>query len=298
VKAWVTAFLAASAVIVAGEERRQVGPPKRADEPALASRVAQRRDDPGDRAQAPVVNARVERRTVTQGLAREIQAVADRGTAAWIGYTVPLLRRSNATPRSADWWGGRCRLEPPTDLVVLVRAEAKALIEVRSFSIDCDVDAAGMPLVWLDGVNAEESVKWLASIVGPASATTPRDRMANVALAALAQHATPAAAAPLVDLARNGTTTQVRTRALSLLAMRPANESLSTIDAAIDQDADRQVRRQAVTALSRLPDGAGVPRLMELARTHKDQEIRRQAMQALGQSRDPRATEFFSQILK
>jgi putative ABC transport system permease protein len=31
------------------EERRQVGPPRRADEPALASRVAQRRDNPGDR---------------------------------------------------------------------------------------------------------------------------------------------------------------------------------------------------------------------------------------------------------
>jgi putative ABC transport system permease protein len=34
----------------AREERRQVGPPTRADKPALASRVAERRDTPGDRA--------------------------------------------------------------------------------------------------------------------------------------------------------------------------------------------------------------------------------------------------------
>jgi RNA polymerase sigma-70 factor, ECF subfamily len=34
--------------VLAREERRKVGPPKRADEPALSSRVAQRRDNPGD----------------------------------------------------------------------------------------------------------------------------------------------------------------------------------------------------------------------------------------------------------
>ena len=247
-------------------------------------------------AQAPVVNAKLERRTATQGLAREIQSIVDRGTAAWIGYSVPLLRRSNASPRSSDWWGGRCRLEPPTELVVLARVEAKALIELRSLTIDCDVDAAGMPLVWLDGVNADESVKWLASLAGT-PATTSRDRMANAALGALAQHASPAAAAPLVSLARTGATAQARTRALSLLAVRPAEQSLATITTVIDQDADRQVRRQAVSSLGRLADGAGVPRLMELARTHQDAEVRKQAMMALGQSRDPRAVDFLSQIL-
>jgi hypothetical protein len=44
-------------------------------------------------AQAPVVNAKVERRTLTQGLAREVQAVADRGGATWVGYRVPIFRR-------------------------------------------------------------------------------------------------------------------------------------------------------------------------------------------------------------
>jgi hypothetical protein len=252
-------------------------------------------------AQAPVVNARLERRAVTQGLAREIQTVVDRGVAAWIGYSVPLLRRTNAGLGSSDWYGGRCRLEPPAELVVLARVEGKALVDLRSLSIDCDVDAGGMPLVWLDGVSADESVKWLASMVSTtqptAPPTAPRDRLANAALAALARHASPAAAAPLVDLARNSTTTQMRGRALSLLAQRSATESLATITAAVDQDPDKGVRRQAVTALGRLPDGAGIPRLMELARTHKDVDVRRQAMLSLGQSRDPRAIDFFGQIL-
>ena len=44
-------------------------------------------------AQAPVVNARVEARAVAGTLAADIQATADRGAAAWIGYRVPMVTR-------------------------------------------------------------------------------------------------------------------------------------------------------------------------------------------------------------
>lgn len=249
-------------------------------------------------AQAPIVNARVERRAVAQGVAAEVQAVVDRGTPAWIGYSVPVLRRTNAGLR-AEWCCGRCRLEPPTDLVVLARAEGGALVELRSLSVDCDVDAGGMPLVWLDGVTPEQSVSWLSSLVPAATtAASSRDRVSRAALGALAMHASPAAAAPLVQLARTSPAAQMRSRAITLLAQRPASEVLPAISEAIDQDADRQVRRQAVAALGRIGGGGGVPRLLELARTHKDAEVRRQAMLALGESRDPRAVEFFAQLLK
>jgi hypothetical protein len=249
-------------------------------------------------AQVPVVNARVERRAAAQGVAREVQAVVDRGTAAWIGYSVPLLRRTNAGLR-AEWCCGRCRLEPPTDLVVLARVDSGTLVELRSLSVDCDVDAGGMPLVWLDGVTPEQSVSWLSSLIPAATtASSSRDRVPRAALAALSGHASPAAATPLVQLARTSPVAQMRSRAIALLAQRPASEVLPAISEAIDQDADRQVRRQAVAALGRLGGGGGVPRLLELARTHKDSEVRRQAMLALGESRDPRAVEFFAQVLR
>jgi hypothetical protein len=249
-------------------------------------------------AQAPVVNARVERRTPSQGLAREIQAAVERGGATWVGYTVPILRRTEATPQSTGWCCGRCRLEPPTELLVLVRTEAKAISEVRSLGVDCDMDAGGMPLIWLERVNPDESAAWLASLVTSAPTPPSRDRRSDAALSALAQHATPAAVAPLVRAAREGTSAPLRTRALSALAQRAASEALPAIDAAIEKDPDRQVRRQAVVALSRLPHGEGIPRLMQLARTHGDPEIRRQAMLALGDSRDPRALEFLAAVLQ
>ncbi len=248
-------------------------------------------------AQAPVVNARVERRPAAQGLAREVQAVVARGAAAWVGYSVPLLPRTDGRLGTTDWWGGRCRLEPPTELVVLARAEAGSLVDVRSLAVDCDVNAGGMPLVWLEGVTADDSVAWLSSLIPATMPAAPRDRLARAALAAVAQHASPAAAKPLVQLARSGTTPQLRSRAIGLLAQRPAAEALATLSEAAE-DPDRQVRRQAIAALGRLGGGAGVSRLMDLARTHKDQEVRRQAMQSLGASRDPRAMEFFASILK
>jgi CubicO group peptidase (beta-lactamase class C family) len=57
------------------EEGRQVGPPKRADEPALAGRVAERRDLPGDRAKPEEVGLSSERlKRVAELMQRHIDA--------------------------------------------------------------------------------------------------------------------------------------------------------------------------------------------------------------------------------
>jgi hypothetical protein len=53
-----------------------------------------------------------------------------------------------------------------------------------------------------------------------------------------------------------------------------------------------------VFSLSQLPKDEGVPLLINVARTNKNPEVRKQAMFWLGQSRDPRAIEFFAEILK
>ena len=58
------------------------------------------------------------------------------------------------------------------------------------------------------------------------------------------------------------------------------------------------MKRQAVFALSQLPRGDGVPRLIEVARNNRNPEVRKQAMFWLGQSRDPRALEFFEEVLR
>jgi hypothetical protein len=245
--------------------------------------------------QAPVVNAVVEHRSVANGLAGEIQAIAQQGRTVWVGYRVPIVRSRGERLNSTQTCCGRCRLEPATDLVMLLKVDRSGVVEIRSEAVDCDIDASGMPLVWLDTVRAEESVTWLAGLARDTSARP--NRFSDQALTALALHASPAASPVLVDVARNGATAQLKGRALFWLAQRAVEEAVPTIAAAID-DPDTEVKKQAVFALSRLPKDEGVPRLIELARSHSNPDVRRQAFFWLGQSKDPRAVDFFASILK
>lgn len=64
-----------------------------------------------------------------------------------------------------------------------------------------------------------------------------------------------------------------------------------------DPDGDREVRKSAVFSLSQRPKGESVPALIRVARTNKDPEIRRSAIFWLGQSKDPRALQYFEEVL-
>jgi hypothetical protein len=261
-------------------------------------------------AQAPVVNALVRHRTASGSTARDVQTIAQEGIAAWVGYRVPIVASRGTQLRDTGNCCGRCRLEPSTELIVLARVADRALVELRPEAVDCDIDASGMPLIWLDGVRPEDSIAWLASLMGSstavaASPSTPlgttrqmTSRMDDRALTAIALHASAAAGPALVTVARTGATAALRGRALFWLAQRAATEALPAINRALDDDPDTQVKKQAVFALSQLPKDQGIPRLIELARGHANSEVRRQAMLRLGQSKDQRAVDFFASILK
>ncbi|HVG73552.1 MAG TPA: HEAT repeat domain-containing protein [Vicinamibacterales bacterium] len=243
-------------------------------------------------AQSPVINAVVEKRTPSADFARDVQAIAGRTTPAWIGYRVPIQRRSDASMQGFESCCGRCRLAPPTDLVVLARVQGAAILELRPIAVDCDMDAGGMPLFWFDGVSADASVAWLSTLV---TQTGDARRLADRALSAISQHAGSAAVTALVRFATG--TSEIRGRALSWLAERAADQALPAINATLQKDPDTEMKKQAVRALSRFPNNEGIPKLMEVARSHDNAEVRRQAMLQLGQSRDPRVVDFFSQIL-
>ena len=67
---------------------------------------------------------------------------------------------------------------------------------------------------------------------------------------------------------------------------------------AIENDPETDVKKKAVFALSQLPSERGVPLLINVARTHRNPAIRKEAMFWLGQSGDPRALEYFEEILE
>ena len=102
----------------------------------------------------------------------------------------------------------------------------------------------------------------------------------------------------IIDVARHDESGRVRGQALFWLAQSASRRAPAAIQAALTDDPEIEVKKKAVFALSQLPKDEGVPLLIRLAETHKSVEVRKQAMFWLGQSQDPRALQFFEDVLK
>jgi hypothetical protein len=262
-----------------------------------------------------------------QTLQQQIDAVSAKGGVAWVEYRVPMVdgtRRmccfDSAAQRGADCCG-QCRLEgrdgvvlngrsqtdrgtprivveAPSEMRVFARLENRSVTRLRTFSLDCEVDAGGVAVATLAGVAADDSVAWLAALVRSADSQSPLNAVQMPALSALALHPGSAAGDTLIALARTDQRPRIRGQALFWLAQRAGDQAVRTIGSAVSDDPEIEVKRRAVFALSQLPRAEGVPLLIDLARNHRLPEVRRQAMFWLGQSKDPRAVDFFEQILR
>ncbi len=322
--------------------------------------------------------------------------VAAQAEPGWIGYAVPVIAgdRSMCCGGDGSWmsdgivfnkgrWSGcgledrtatgssaqtqaapatppaPVHLEGPEQLMVLYRVEEKAVQKIRIFSPECELDAGGRTLHWLDGVKGSDSVALLATFVAhdevkkdrltdaavgaiamhrdqSADATLdrfaestqpeflrkkvafwlgnargrhgydvvlrmakndPSDEVRKSAMFALSQSREPEALTSIIQFARQDPSPKVRGEAIFWLSQRAGQRAASQITAAIEQDPDTDVKKKAVFALSQLPKDEGVPLLIQVAKTNNNPAVRKQAIFWLGQSRDPRALDFFAQVL-
>src|SRR4051812_3736656 len=81
---------------------------------------------------------------------------------------------------------GPIRLEGPEMMLVLYRVEEKAVQRIRIVSPDCELDAGGRTIHWLDGVAPADSVKLLSTFVGHTEARS--DKLTDAAISAIAMH--------------------------------------------------------------------------------------------------------------
>ncbi|MGB9463546.1 MAG: HEAT repeat domain-containing protein [Candidatus Acidiferrum sp.] len=107
----------------------------------------------------------------------------------------------------------------------------------------------------------------------------------------------PEALNEMIRMAKEDESSHVRGQALFWLAQKAGQKAMGAITGAIENDPDTDVKKKAVFALSQMPKDEGVPKLIEVAKTNHNREVRKQAMFWLGQSNDPRALEFFEQVL-
>ena len=91
----------------------------------------------------------------------------------------------------------------------------------------------------------------------------------------------------------------LRRHAIHMIGERAGKRSLDLLRETIESSsAETQVQMQAVHAISERPADESVPLLIKVARTHPNQQVRKRAIHVLGESGDPRALEFFREVLR
>ncbi len=169
-------------------------------------------------------------------------------------------------------------------MALLLRVGGASAQRIRVSSADCDLDAGGLAVHWLTGVDGAESVAMLARYVEPGDDPAARQRpSSNSAVSALAMHASPAATRALEGFVEAGHPASVRKSAAFWLGSTRGPSGLATLRRYAESGPDDGFRKEIPFALSvsREPEASDV--LVKMARNDPNGEVRRQAVFWLGQ---------------
>lgn len=148
-------------------------------------------------------------------------------------------------------------------------------------------------IFWIGQARGAAGFSTLKAMLDRETATDVRRTIVQ----AISRSRVPDALPTLLTVAKTDRDATTRGEALFWLAQTAGKAAAADISAAVQNDPDTKVQERAVQALSQLPKDDGVPLLIGIARTHKNPKVRERAMFWLGQSKDPRATKFFEEIL-
>jgi hypothetical protein len=281
-------------------------------------------------ATGPLSNAKVTSRAVPPGgLARAVRDLGARPAPLWIAWSAPLQDRRHPMccfDGLAGWQdsgfpraSGRCRLsgrgsvstsldsdrvprlDDPADFLVFVRTASGAVTDVRSFSLDCPIDAEGSEVVWLGEVAADESVAWLATLV-PRPATAPAKGsddeedegedeadVSKAAVGAIAMHQGAAAEAVMAGFLQPDRPAALRKKAAFWLAAGRGRSGCQILVGVVPGDGDGGFRRSGTFALSLCPEDLALPAMIAMARQDPSPKVRGQALFWLAQKAGKRS---------
>jgi hypothetical protein len=275
-------------------------------------------------AQAPrITNAKMQTRSAAAGLEREMKAiVAAQVEPAWIGYAVPAAQDSQMccydNMRHGDWGGccGLCRLEQPSGvygtqssregpaqgtvkleagrtMLVLFRAEQRAIGKIRTFSEDCEIDAGGLPFYWLTDVKPAESVAYLSGHVRAYSSAgddeKPSRKMMDSALSAIAMHKDESGSRALEGFAASGQPDRVREQAIFWLGAAGGARGFEALKRIVREDPSNRIRDKVVFALYTSGQPGSADEIIRVAREDRSAKVRGQALFWLAQKAGERA---------
>jgi len=146
------------------------------------------------------------------------------------------------------------------------------------------------------GVSKDASA--LSTLEAAYATVTPRELKRTIIFAISINDSKDAAVDFLIKVATGDPDTELKKQAIFWLGQRAGERSLKVLGDTAGSEADTEVQKQAVFAISRRPKDEAVPLLIKIAKTHPKAEVRKQAMFWLGRTGDPRAIDFFKEVLK
>jgi HEAT repeat protein len=263
-----------------------------------------------------VENARLERRTLTGPLLAEVKMwTSQPSQPQWLGYAVPQIGRERmmcCADYDSSWRNacGHCRLEDrdsrantssreeagtakleaPRSIAVLFRAENKRVTKIRVVSMECSLDAGGLPFVWLSGVKPAESVELLETFVRAADLNAhDDDHTSHGALTAIALHADPAADRALESFTHSGEPESLRKQTAFWLGAAREKSGLAVLKKMAKSDPNSEVRAQVTFALSVSHEQDAVEEMIRMAHDDQNAHVRGQALFWLAQKAGQKA---------
>ncbi|HEX5758783.1 MAG TPA: HEAT repeat domain-containing protein [Thermoanaerobaculia bacterium] len=253
-----------------------------------------------------VENARFERAMAQGGVAATLRRLgAGDRDAFWVAWYVPIVADHPYTCCwTSDWKPGPCRLEARNqswgnsdrereraagpNLAVLVRMADGAIGRVRAVSQGCGLDLGGRRLVWLDGVDPEDSLRALTGLAREGGGGRKGDDPAEEAVMAISLHGLAQADAALEALATGEHRTSVREAALFWLGQTRGRRGYEVLSRVVRRDPDGEIREKAVFALSQSEVPEAADTIVEVARGDRSAEVRGQALFWLAQGQEQR----------
>jgi HEAT repeat protein len=248
--------------------------------------------------QPTIVHSQVTTETAGHGLGTVIDGLKRQKDAVWVGYSIPVVNKFSSGWNSSriDYLEGNGdsivndsegSSQSSDRAVILLRVADGAVTKLHVESPERELDAGGLRFVWLNGVNADDSVRVLTDLARQGDAKHLRDS----AVFAISVHQTNAATTALISLADAGNDLGLREKAAFWLASQRSHDGLAAIQRLSREDADPKFREKLAFDLTLSKDPAALNELIRMAHEDASPQVRKQAQFWMATKGGKRVTE-------
>jgi hypothetical protein len=234
--------------------------------------------------QPTILHGQAATEVADHGLNAALDGLKRQNSAMWVGYSIPVINKF-----SSEWNSGNIayldgnsdsvvndseRSSPSSDhAVILLRIADGALVKLRVENPGRELDAGGLRFVWLNGVNADDSVQLLTTLARQGDARHLRDS----AVFAISIHQTNAATAALIGLAGASNDLGLREKAAFWLANQRGHDGFVAIQRLAHEDSDPKFREKLAFDLTLSKDPEALSELIRMAHDDAAPQVRKQA---------------------